>query len=87
VIVYLGKLRPYQSFGIHQADLLARLRKFTSIIHSFEGLLGQLDELLAPKSPSEANFRFVCDSGVSSPSHLSDKPTFRPGGSRSIVRE
>jgi len=24
----------YQSFGIHKADVLARLRKFTSIIHS-----------------------------------------------------
>jgi hypothetical protein len=29
------------------------------------------------KSPSEANFRFARDSEVSSPSHLSDKPTIQ----------
>jgi hypothetical protein len=31
VIVYLGKLRPISELWSHKADVLARLRKFTSI--------------------------------------------------------
>ena len=56
------------------------------IIHSFEGLLGYLDDWLALKSPA-ANFGVTRDPTVSSPSHLSDKPTIQTCDSLSKVSE